>query len=280
MDFLFGDEPSQTITPQTTLTPEQEELLRLIIGNITGGFGGDGGFGLEQSQLELSSLAGLEGLVNNPFGGEPGAKATSDAGISALGDIFKTGPADIDEFFTQTVQNPLLEDFSETILPQLQSQFSSQFFGGERREAEGRARGDLIDTLGRERTRVGFEARQSDIGNTLAGLGVLPQTLSSGFAAPTAQANLLLGLLGAGGNQRQVQQQQLNERSRRMSEALGALGIPGFENIVFNNPGSTGFIPGLANAALGGFTQGLGQRRSSSLIQLLLLNLSLIPTST
>jgi len=65
-------------------------------------------------------------------------------------------------------------------------------------------------------------------------------------------------LLGAGGTTRDVTQQQLDERNRRMREALGALGIQGFENIVFNDPGSTGFIPSAVSSFAGGFGQGFG----------------------
>jgi len=255
-DFLFGESPSQDITPTTTLTPEQEELLRLLIGQITEGQG-ESPFGLDPSQIELSSLAGLESLVGQvPLGGTPGSEAaatTGVAGLEALQSIFQTGPRDIDEFFTQTIERPALESFREDIIPDIRTRFAPQFFGGERREAEGRATEDLIESLTRERARVGFEARDADLTRTLQGLSVLPGAAQTGAAGSLlgtqASANTLIGLLGAGGTQRNVTQQQLDERSRRIQEALGALGIEGFENIVFNNPGTPGFIPTAIGAA-------------------------------
>ena len=248
-DFLFGESPSQDITPTTTLTPEQEELLRLIISQITGGQG-ESPFGLESGGLELQSLAGLEALGTNIPGGEAGT-AAAGAGLGALEQLFTQGPQDIDAFFTETIEKPALEAFREDIIPDIRTRFAPQFFGGERREAEGRATEDLIESLTRERTRVGFEARETDQLNILRGLQTLPGAAGSQFTGATSQANILLGLLGAGGTTRDVTQQQLNERNRRIQEALGSLGIEGFENIVFNNPGSTGFLTTILASALG-----------------------------
>ena len=255
-DFLFGDSPSQTITPTTTLTPEQEELLKLIIGQVTEAQG-ESPFGLTPSQIELSSLSGLEQLTGQvPLGGTPGGEAASGAGVAgldALRDIFQTGPQDIDDFFTQTIEKPALESFREDIIPDIRTRFAPQFFGGERREAEGRASEDLIDALTRERARVGFEARDSDLLRSIQGLSVLPGAGTFGATSDVlgtqSSANTLIGLLGAGDTQRNITQQQLDERSRRISEALGALGIQGFENIVFNDPGTPGFIPTAIGAA-------------------------------
>jgi len=245
-DFLFGSEPEQTITPQTTLTPEQEELLRLIIGQITEGQG-ESPFGIGAGSLELQSLAGLEALGTAIPGGEAGTAAAT-TGLGALEQLFTQGPQDIDKFFTETIEKPALESFRENTIPDIRTRFAPQFFGGERREAEGRATEDLIESLTRERARVGFEARETDQLNKIRGLSVLPGATGAQFTGPTAQANIMLGLLGAGGTTRDVTQQQLNERNRRIQEALGSLGIEGFENIVFNDPGSEGFIPGLLNS--------------------------------
>ena len=245
-DFLFGSEPEQTITPQTTLTPEQEELLRLIIGQITQGQG-ESPFGIGAGSLELQSLAGLEALGTSIPGGQAGA-AAAGTGLGALEQLFTQGPQDIDKFFTETIEKPALESFREEIIPDIRTRFAPQFFGGERREAEARAGEDLIDSLTRERARVGFEARDTDQLNILRGLQVLPGATGSQFTGATSQANIRLGLLGAGGTTRDVTQQQLDERNRRVREALGSLGIEGFENIVFNDPGSEGFIPSLLNS--------------------------------
>jgi len=249
VDFLFGESPSQEITPQTTLTPEQQELLRLIIAQITEGQG-ESPFGIESGRLELQSLAGLEALGTAIPGGEAGT-AAAGVGLGALEQLFTQGPQDIDEFFTETIEKPALESFREDIIPDIRTRFAPQFFGGERREAEARASEDLIESLTRERARVGFEARDTDQLNILRGLGVLPGATGAQFTGATSQANIRLGLLGAGGTTRDVTQQQLDERNRRIREALSSIGIEGLENIVFNDPGSTGFIPAAVGAVLG-----------------------------
>ena len=252
---LFGEEPSQDITQQPTLTPEQQELLRLIIAQITEGQG-ESPFGLESGGLELQSLAGLEALGTSIPGGEAGA-AAAGTGLEALERLFTQGPQDIDKFFTETIEKPALESFREDIIPDIRTRFAPQFFGGERREAEGRATEDLIESLTRERARVGFEARDTDQLNILRGLSVLPGAAGAEFTGATSRTNILSSLLGAGGTTRDVTQQQLNERNRRIQEALSSIGIEGFENIVFNNPGSEGFIPNIlgslaGNPAIGG----------------------------
>lgn len=246
VDFLFGESPSQDITPTTTLTPEQEELLRLIIGQITAGQG-ESPFGIEASGLETQSLAGLEALGTAIPGGEAGVSATG-IGLGALEQLFTQGPQDIDDFFTETIEKPALEDFGRDI-GDIRTRFAPQFFSGERVEAEARTSEDLVDALVRERTRVGFEARNTDQLNILRGLQTLPGAVGAEFGGATARGNILLGLLGAGGTTRDVTQQQLDERNRRLREAFGSLGIEGFENIVFNDPGTTGFIPGVISAA-------------------------------
>ena len=253
-DFLFGDSPSQDVSATPTLTPEQQQLLQKLVGQL-GAAEGDSSFGLTSSPLELQSLAGLESVAGQVIGSQEGAiqqgGQTASTGLDALSNIFTQGPQDIDNFFNETIQKPLLENFRDTILPSLQTRFAPQFFGGERIEAEGRARNDLIDALTRERARVGFEARDTDAQNVLGGLSVLPGATQSPFGAAGAATNVLGGLLGAGGQPRDVVGEQLNERNRRIIEALNALGISGSENIVFNNPGETGFLTNAVSAFAG-----------------------------
>lgn len=257
---LFGSGPSQDITPQTTLTPEQEAMLKQLLGLISGDIGGeDQTFGIGASALETSSLAGLEALgsaipgVTSP--GSEAAQGAATAGLGALEQLFTQGPADIEEFFSETVQKPAIEAFNRDVIPGIRSRFAPQFFGGERVEAEARAGEDLTDALVRERARIGFQARQQQSENVLGGLTALPGAGTfgnvGGFQAPGAQANLLLGLLGGGGTQRNITQQQLDEAARRRQQGLGSLGVQGLENIVFNDPGSSGFIPELISSFTG-----------------------------
>ncbi len=254
--FLFGESPSQDITPTSTLTPEQEELLRQLIEQISGAGEAEG---LGASNLELTSLSGLEDIANQAIGildtGAGGETAAS--GLSALNDIFTSGPQDIDNFFNETVRDPLLEDFQDDILG-IGSRRAGDFFGGERVELERNAQESLIDALTRERARTAFGARESDLNRTIQGLGVLPGAVGSEFGSLAAGGNILGGTLAAGGTRRSITQQQLDERNRRIREALAAIDLQGTENIVFNNPGSSGLIPTAIGAAAGGFGAGFG----------------------
>ncbi len=248
--FLFGDSPSQDITPTSTRTPEQDKLLKELIEIISGGQGDTGGIG--PSNLELTSLAGLEGIASSAIGltKEAGGETASKSALSALDSIFTSGPSDIDDFFNETVRDPLLEDFQDDILG-IDTRRAGDFFSGERRELQRNSQEDLIDALTRERARISFGAREGDLNRQVAGASVLPGVIGGQFAGLQAGAGILGQTLGAGGTERSITQQQLDERNRRIREALAAIGLDAQENIVFNNPGSSGLVANAAGAFAG-----------------------------
>ena len=261
-DFVFGSGGSSDTDRKSTLTPEQKELLEQLIGELGGpALAGldEEDFGLEQTELELTSLEGLQNLVNTLPGGarlDQDVQETTQSSLNALERIFESGPQDIDEFFTETVQEPLLEDFSD-VMEGIQNRFAPQFFGGERREAEARAREDLFDALTRERARVGFTERARDLDRDVSASAVTPGVGAFGssqdFIAPGARGNILEGTRGAGTATQGTRQRQLDERSRRISEILGSLGIPGIENIVTAQDPSAGFLSSAFGPAITAF---------------------------
>ncbi len=256
LDFFTGESPSQDITPTSTLTPEQEELLRKLIEQISGAGDAEG---LGPSNLELTSLSGLEGIANEAIGllDSGTGQQTAQAGLGALNDIFTSGPQDIDDFFNETVRDPLLEDFQDDILG-IGSRRAGDFFGGERVELERNSQESLIDALTRERARTAFGAREGDLNRIIQGLGVLPGAVGSEFGGLGAASGILSRTLGAGGTERNIVQQQLDERNRRIREALASIGLPAQENIVFNNPGSSGLISDAISAFSSGVGSGFG----------------------
>lgn len=258
-DFLFGSEPETNTQTLPTATSEQQRLLQQLIGGISPGGQIGGSFGLDPSQIELSSLAALEELVGSiPGAGGPTAEAatgTAQSALEALQGVFESGPTDFDEFFDKTVAGPLFEQFEEDIIPGIRTRFAPQFFGGERAEAERRASGDLIDALAKERARLAFGTRQQDIENKLGAASLTPSLGSFGatspFIGPSARGDLLLSLLSAGGVNRGIQGSRLDERSRRINQVLGVLGVPTFENVVTSQAGSPGLIPSAIGAFAG-----------------------------
>lgn len=267
VDSVFGSEPSKSESQLPTLTPEQQQLLKDLVSRVSLDDVNNRSFGLAPSQTELTSLAGLEQVANNIIPGQAAQQeniqSATGSGLDALETIFTQGPQDIDDFFTATVQDPLLEEFQEDILPNIQTRFAPAFFGGERREAEARAREDLLDTLVRERARIGFEARESDQAKQLTAASILPgfgQFASTQESlAPAAQTSLFSALLETGAQGAGIRGRQLDERNRRLQQALGALGVPAFENVVTTTEGSPGAIGSAIGSALPGlFSAGVG----------------------
>ena len=268
-DFLFGSEPEVSTQQHTVLTPEQQKLLNLVIGLTSDRVGQKPSL----SQLELMSLGGLEQLVSNVTGAagqsptQGAAQNTVLGGLNALDKTFAEGPTDINEFFARTIQDPLLESFERDILPAIQTRHAPQFFGGERREAEGRARENLVDELVKQRANVGFQAEEAQKNRKLNAAQLAPGASGVAAALPFVGANAALPVLtGAASTGGATSQRLLDEMNRRIREALAAVGLPTFENVTTTTEGSSGLIPGVLSGLAGnaGFGQALGSAIFSS----------------
>lgn len=216
------------------ISDEQQALLRQIISSIGGDFLGGipdaliSGFptfnepvpGL--SPLEGMSLAGMEALASGKASGAAGSEQFAQ-GRSALGDILTQGPQDINEYFKRTVEDPTLESVRETAIPGIRGSAvgSGNLFSGQTRTQESQLYEDVYDTLGRERTRVGFDERARDMEMKLAATQAL-------VGLQQGEVGYLGGLQQAGAGQRaaEVQQyslrlaefvRQLEERDKRLA---------------------------------------------------------------
>jgi hypothetical protein len=231
-DFLFGSSGDVEHEQLPTMSPEQlklmnEFLLPLLQGDeLTQNFAGPAG----------ASLTALEQWAQNVFGG--GVTEGGQAAQGRLTDIMNQGPQDIDNFFTETVQNPLLERFQEDILPGISRKFApSGFYSSQRLQADQRAQEELIDSLTRSRADIGFRARESDL-NRSAGIG----------------STLLQNELGTRGQLFNLGQAGQQSQENRATLMLQALGLRPFENVTTVTPGSTGLLQEM----IGGAAQGLG----------------------
>ena len=236
---LLGTPPSIDERTLSLLSPEQQQLLKFITPYLTGSFGQDS----QLNQTEGTSLAALEELA---LSGVRGEGPTGAAG-GALTDILSRGPTDINDFFNTSVRDPMLEEFEQTILPDIGKRFAGEFFSGERQQAERSARDDLLSSLFRERARVALEGRRQDDQSTL-------QAADAATNRDQGILNLLSTLFTAGGASRGFQQQQIEN-------ILAALGLSTQENVVTVNPGSEGllssFLGGGGGGAIGGLIGGL-----------------------
>lgn len=262
---LFGSKSKTKTQTAPSILPEQRELLNILIKELQPELERLAGTarvpGLDPATQ--TSLAGLEELAMGIVGGDrPGAE-TADVGAGALKQAIGRGPIDFEEFFQETVAKPSFEQFFEETIPTIGRNFSrggsNQFFGGERRMAEGNAREDLIESLTRERARLAFETdtqfQENLIKAALASPSVAGAQSQIGTSVPAAVLGGIAGVgeLGRGPAKEQVIQQ--NELARILA---GLASFSGQDTNFTTTPGTAGILAQMLASAGGGFAGSFG----------------------
>jgi len=130
-----------------TLTPEQEQLLRQMIG-YSGQYadkpspGYEGPLSAKMSGLQGQGLIGLQSYA----GGE-------SQNIQDMLQRFVGGEYMGDEYYETAIRDPLVETWKEEIMPELRGEYGRRglFYGSGREASELRSAETLMDTLGRAR---------------------------------------------------------------------------------------------------------------------------------
>lgn len=268
-DVLFGTEgefrepPPPDIQNVSKLSPELQKLLDETLLPFLGGEELSGVLGPEfegqltpgAGEIERLSLSALEQQAMNLVDPQGDIAQTISGAQTAFQDILSQGPQDIDDFFTKTVQDPLLRNFERDILPSIGRDFGGNaFFGSERVETDRRAGQELLTQLSQARAGMAFGARESDLNRSAQVLGLTSQVAGAG--GQTAQ-----GILGGGILGKQLQGEQLRaqyqdfvrrtgERDKRVEQILASLGLGTNENIVTPQIFETG-KEGIAGDLLG-----------------------------
>ena len=261
---LFGTGDKSKTEQHATLSPEQLEIQSLLSeylqdsGSPEGFEGFQGELVSGPTDIEQMSLTALEQRSQQlATGGDPNLAAAAEA----LTGILSRDSTDINEFFNTNVKDPLLESFNEDIRPAISSRFSDQFFGSDRKNADMRANEDLIETLGRERSRTAFEARQFDTQAILEAAGLMPSVTGAGTQE-------LLQILDAGSLERDIEDRRLsgefekfvtNEQLQqgRTGNLLDFLTPGNVENITTVKRGKKGLLSSFAEGAGAGAGQAL-----------------------
>jgi hypothetical protein len=230
---IFGSKDQDKggeILPRSTLSAEQQQLVQTLLPLLQGALGQGPA---QPTGTEVTSLQSLEDLAAQMVGLAGGSDPTTATGRDALTGIINKGPTDFEDFFKTTVQDPALRGFQDDILPTLRKSFSTDFFGGERREAEGRATEDLLRSLTESRSDLAFKTKTQDTQNILSATGLLPSFSDASTKLPLLQGagDILASLLGGA----QQQRESLATQSQiPFNQALAFLGTPQMENIVFS----------------------------------------------
>lgn len=230
-DFLFGsEEESKTETstrPTTTLTPEQQNALNLILSSLSLG-------PLASQYPNFGPMIGRrEGEVRRDF----------RPGLDTLRSLMTITPGAFDEAL-ERYQIGANKDFTRFVQPAIRSGYGdSGLFSSSRMAAERQGiedfEQDLLDA--RSKYALGMIGQQRELAGT--------------YGDFAGKKNMILAdllrsrLAGAQGK---------DEAARaRLQAILQALAIPAFENIVFQNTNSKGGSPGLLGSFLGGIGSGL-----------------------
>jgi len=178
------------------------------------------------SEFELLSLSGLEDVARGLVSGKGDISKTLEQALSSVQGLLDRGPTDINDFFTNTIADPLINLFDERILPGIRTRFAPQIFGGEARRAEEFAIEDLFKTLTAARSNVAFQAREADTDTLLNAVQLIP-----GLAS--VPVGLLQQLLGSAGLEREQRSGELGNRSRIIDQLVGLIsgGRGSVENI-------------------------------------------------
>lgn len=265
-DSLFGSTPSAQTSQQPTMTDEQKALLSQMIQQLMAGpmttsaatTPYTGSFTQPLTDLQKTSLAALEQDVMNRVSGT----SSSDVGRKALEGIVSSGgsPVNFDDVFTNSVEQPLLYDFTNKVLPALQSTFAGNAaFGSDKAKQREILTKNLTDTLVSERSKMAYQTNSDAINRMIQAAGMLP-------AADQANTTAILSALAGGSVEQQTGQNELlsqyNEFLRQqqakatdIQQILQALGLRSFENVTTVTPGSSGLLGGIAQ----GFGGALGQ---------------------
>lgn len=257
-DFLLGKSPKAHFKSFDLISPTQRGGLDALIAQLQRQspqpYTGD--FTAPLSGGEKTSLAALEQRALEMA--SPEAQANFEGAGKTLQQLmdFEGQTADTSKYWETNVQNPLLEQFSQEILPQISRQFSgADFFSSERQGAEATAREDLLQTLTGSREKVALDAFNQSRDRALQAAGQVPGL----EGAQDARTQSMIDILEAAGLPREIAQKDLDAQYqdflRQITQNQDAMKLlaqlvlsPTMENIGIGTGGQKGELANVIKA--------------------------------
>jgi hypothetical protein len=165
------------------------------------------GYDKTSSDLLNASLAGLENIASKPGGTDELGQASRSRLQS-----FITGDENFDKYFQDTIADPLMEYYTQKVLPQNKVDFLGDLSGSQRNVDFQTGQNKLITDLTREKTRVEVEgmlkalelaaqgAGSTDVSSRLEAVkGALDAQQQAELIRRRRSEQLLNAVLGGGG---------------------------------------------------------------------------------
>lgn len=237
-NFITGSPASANTASRNLMTPEQDATLSQLLAKLNAG--GNitpytGQLNAPKNNVQTGALQGMEGVMSNldrntqAYQGQlsPGNNnlqnvsltaleqmalgnasnnAANQSSIKALTDFTNAGPVDINDYFNSSVQDPMLRDFQNKVLPQLTQRFSGQAgFGSDRMRQEQLVTNDMMNILANSRTNMAFNAQNQANTNKMQAAIALPGVTSAGI-------NDMLNMQQGGNRQNAIDQTMLDNQ--------------------------------------------------------------------
>lgn len=187
-----------TVQYADLLNPNQQGLLDDLVNLVRGG-----GVGVDvagASPLQGLGFAGLGGIVENP-----NIVNSFNQSRDTISDLLQPfDPASTTNFFEKSVRDPALRIFEQDIIPQIQESFAGMNAGQSSglNRALARAGGNLTSDLSSQLNQLLFSTEQQNNVNRLNALPLAQQFRQQPI-------DYFSNLIGAGGIQRGIEQEQL-----------------------------------------------------------------------
>lgn len=250
-DTLFGKSPSVHESTKSLLTPEQQQALAGLFPQLQQELQNLPSGGITSTQQSLLDIIS-GGAGNVPTMGGQLYDSAQEALLNIIGGTQRT-PEQFNEFFKTTVQDPLVQQFKEEVIPGIGIKFGSNLFSSAQQDFTGKQVERLGETLGRERSRLAYEDRNQAIQDSLsaatAGAGIESQRFRDALAGDTAAFNELLAAMGVAETERQAILQDEQMRLNILNSLIGAATGQTVENIAVVNPGTSGLLAPLLQGA-------------------------------
>lgn len=224
-DLIMGTTSEADVSSHPIKTQEQLKKLNDLMNMLFGDIGNyQGGQPLsKESQAYQDTISKLLPV----FG---------DAG-STIQNLLKGDATDFTQVYKDSVENPLLKDFKNNIMPSISRKYGGNFFGSDRQKADDTATKNLFDTLSSERSKFAFNSLEAAKNRQIGALNTIP-----GIAAGVG------GLADVADFQSYRDNQDFAKRMQIINALLSATGQQTIENIGVVTPGQSGALQGFLEA--------------------------------